>query len=405
MGVARSLDRARLLQRLVTTVALDPRTEGPPTGLSAKLRNKLRPLVRSRLVPSDLTAPVETLPFRELLRLAAVRAGLGDRSSHALWYWAETSFDRAVAKRWAGTVPCIYGCEHASLLTFREQKRLGGWNLLWQAIAHPQTVDRLLQEEFSNYPEALTPYQQLLRQTASSINARKEEQYALADLIVCNSEFSRQTFLDAGLPGDKVVAIPTGCPEPAGSTLPQRSARPLIFLCAGTHSIRKGVHYLLQAWREWSPAARDAELWLVGKMELPLRLLNNLPTSIHVTPPMSRTDLQRLYARASVLVLPSLAEGLAHVVPEACAAGMAVITTTHSGCTHLIEHGVTGWFVPIRDSNAIANRMVWCFDHPDELAAVQAKAFARVRTWTVADFATKHSELISNFLRRIQVIV
>jgi glycosyltransferase involved in cell wall biosynthesis len=287
--------------------------------------------------------------------------------------------------------------------SFREQKRAGGLNVLWQVIAHHETMSRLLDEERQTFPQTTTDYERELHATLPRINARKDQQYADADLIVTNSEFARQTFIDAGIAGSKVHAIRTGCPPVIDRAVEHSPSRPMIFLSAGSQSLRKGVPYLLEAWKKLRPV--NAELWLVGQMQLPSELLKDLPAGVIVKPPVSREELERVFRHSSVLVLPTLAEGLAHIVLEALSAGLAVITTENSGCGDLVEDGVNGWKIPTRDSDAIAERIEWCVQNPDAVIAMQQGSQVKAAKWQENDFAEEHARLISSFLvkRGVQV--
>lgn len=397
---------AGLLERFVTTVAFN-RSSGHGTSNSwaSGISGRLRRHTRGREIPDFLNVPVETFPVRELIRLAATRVGLNDVTCSRIWEWAETSFDRQVAATWAGRATCLYGCEHASVESFKRQKAEGGYNVLWQVIAHHRTVYRLLREEYEIFPDAVTANQRHLFAIEPRINARKDEQYALADLIVCNSEFSRQTFIEAGVPAHKLLAIPTGCPPvTADASAPRQTLQgAMVFLCAGSQSIRKGIPYLIEAWRRLQPAAQ-AELWLVGRMELPRRLLDGLPANMRIRPSVPRAELSQIFCRASVLVLPTLCEGLAHVVLEALAAGLAVITTEHSGCGDLVEDGVNGWKVPIRNVDALAESMQWCLDHPREVGEMQRQSLTKARSWQEEAFMQAHTETIANFLSRRKIL-
>jgi len=159
MGVARSLTNAKLLQRFVTTVAT-----GEGYGLAAfkllprALRDKVEVQLKRREVPEFLDVPIDTVQFPEMVNLAARRLGVSDVTGHHIWEWAETNFDHKVAQRWAGKAPCLYGCEHASVETFQEQKKSGGLNILWQVIAHHQTMTRLLAEEHESFPQSLARF-------------------------------------------------------------------------------------------------------------------------------------------------------------------------------------------------------------------------------------------------------
>jgi glycosyltransferase involved in cell wall biosynthesis len=68
-------------------------------------------------------------------------------------------------------------------------------------------------------------------------------------------------------------------------------------------------------------------------------------------------------SRHDVFVFPSLFEGLALVQGEALSQGLPVITTSNSGGADILRDGVDGYIVPIRDSDAIAERLLaFCDD-------------------------------------------
>jgi glycosyltransferase involved in cell wall biosynthesis len=60
-------------------------------------------------------------------------------------------------------------------------------------------------------------------------------------------------------------------------------------------------------------------------------------------------------AEADVFVLSSFWEGLPRSIIEAMACKKAVIASDVGGCSELIEHGVSGYLVPIRDADVMAN--------------------------------------------------
>lgn len=67
----------------------------------------------------------------------------------------------------------------------------------------------------------------------------------------------------------------------------------------------------------------------------------------------NRSDLQDLYARMSILVHPSLSEGLPNVILEGMACGVPVIATAVGGCPEVVVDGVTGILVRPNDCQAL----------------------------------------------------
>lgn len=399
LGVARSLVDAGLLRRFVTTLAVFPPEErSAMTRLAFHVRPALDRALAARQAPTWLQGRLQVFPLREVVRLAAQRCGLGPVACDRVWEWAETGFDRRVARAWAGRVPCIYGCEHASAATFQLQHQRGGLNVLWQVSAHHRTAYRLVREQLERFPETTTAYARHALQTADRVNGRKDAQYALADLIVANSYFVRQTFLEAGIPADRVVAIPTGCPRPVVQP-PSRSSRgPMIFLSAGKQNVLKGTHLLLEAWRRVA-SGRAGQLLLVGTQELPACLVRDLPDNVVLRPPVPRGELEQMFHQASVFVLPTLCEGRAHVILEALAHGLPVLTTGNSGCSDVVRDGINGWLTKPGDVESLAERLAWCLDHPDPVAAMGLASLDQAACWQQEDFAALHAQTLAAFLR------
>jgi len=397
VGPLQGLAAAGALDRVITTLAFA--RDGKTLALAGRWSRRSASLLRRRVVPDGLEALVECIPLGEVLLQASGRLRLGDRAHHRVWMWAEPYFDRKVAERLAGRAGVHYGHEHATLASFETQKRAGGRCILRQVNAHYQFLDAVLDEEHHRFGSPDSAGWRAVLETRARVNARKAAEYALADLIVANSAFVRRTFIQAGLPGERVVVAPTGCPAPppAGA---EPATRPRIVLCAGHVSLRKGTLYLIEAWRRLGLPPAEAELVLAGRTMLPPALLANLPAGVRLAGAVGAADLNRLYREASLFVLPTLCEGLAHVIPEALANGLPIVTTPHSGGEDLIANGVNGWIVPVRDADALADRIMWALEHPSELAGMRDAAFRTAASRTRAAAVASHVALVLGFANR-----
>ena len=69
-------------------------------------------------------------------------------------------------------------------------------------------------------------------------------------------------------------------------------------------------------------------------------------------------------ARSDVLVAPSLGESFGNAVVEGQLARRPVIATAVQGHLETVEHGITGFLVPLRDANAIAEHLIALMDDP-----------------------------------------
>jgi glycosyltransferase involved in cell wall biosynthesis len=93
--------------------------------------------------------------------------------------------------------------------------------------------------------------------------------------------------------------------------------------------------------------------------------------------------LSRYYSNSSVFVLPSLADSFALVVLEAMACGVPVIVTENTGSKEVFRDGVDGFVVPIRDVEAIKEKILFLYENRDVCQAMGEAARQRASevTW------------------------
>jgi len=144
---------------------------------------------------------------------------------------------------------------------------------------------------------------------------------------------------------------------------------------------RKGLADLFDAMRLL--ARREIELSVLGTPLAPLSFYRAAwPYFTHESPRPHRQVLA-LMDSCDVLVLPSVVEGRALVQQEALSRGLPLLVTANAGGEDLIEPGVTGWIVPIRDPAALADRIAWFADRRGHLPAMReaARRMAAARSW------------------------
>jgi glycosyltransferase involved in cell wall biosynthesis len=99
---------------------------------------------------------------------------------------------------------------------------------------------------------------------------------------------------------------------------------------------------------------------------------------------VSDTDLQNLYALATVFAHPSLYEGSSLVTLEALAHARPVVASAVGYIPDKVRPGETGLLVPPANPAALATALAWCLTHPGEAAALGVAGAALVRaeyTW------------------------
>jgi glycosyltransferase involved in cell wall biosynthesis len=375
-GFASGLARAGKLSAFVTGVASRQEDAGWSARLLAALAER-RPLLRNRLLIDLPPGRLRALPLVELSARAGARAlaaaGVPLKAYDALF----TLHDAVVARlAWPRETSMVYAYEDGALRTFQRARRADvarAWDL---PLPHYSTIQDLWREEAARWPGAIdfAPHSE-----PSWKRRRKDQELSLATHISVASEFTRRSLERTGVRAP-IVVVPYGFPIDQFQPRVQPPAGRFKVLAVGTHDLRKGTPYLLEAWRQ--AAIPDAELHLVGPMRLARTFLDRYAGSFQHWPHVPKAELGPRYAAADLLAFPTLGDGFGLVIQEAMCSGTAVITTPCGGGPECITDGLDGWLVPPRDIDALIERLRFCAANRDRVFAVGQAARARAERWT-----------------------
>jgi glycosyltransferase involved in cell wall biosynthesis len=153
---------------------------------------------------------------------------------------------------------------------------------------------------------------------------------------------------------------------------------PQAILYAGVLTPLKGIHHLINAFVLIAEDFPRAHLLIVGKNENKTYAAGlrkeieklGLSDRVQFVGPQPQSELAIWMAKASVLVLPTMSEGLGRVIIEAMATRVPVIGSRVGGIPELIEDGARGFLVPPGDENALAEKIRWILSSPDEARAM-----------------------------------
>jgi len=191
----------------------------------------------------------------------------------------------------------------------------------------------------------------------------------------------------------------------AGSSVRHKTERFILYVGVLIHL--KGVHFLLESFARIAGEIKDMKLVLIGKandggyaetlMKLTARL--GLDQRVTFMGAMPQSELAEFMARAKVLVLPSLSEGLGRVLLEAMACGTPVIGSAVGGIPEIIQEGETGFLIPPGDVGALAGRLKWILQHPDKATQIgeSARKFAG-EFFSEEQYVQNYSDLIDKSL-------
>lgn len=214
----------------------------------------------------------------------------------------------------------------------------------------------------------------------------EEEEYQLADGLLCPSDFVRQTFLDRGFSSEKLFRHQYGFDEEVyfASKEPQDVSQGLTVLFAGGCAPRKGLHYALEAWLR-SPAHRTGNLLIAGEF-VPgyAERLSSMLAHPSVRVLGHRSDLSELMRKCDALVLPSIEEGSALVTHEARGSGCALLVSEAAGA--ICEHMKTGLVHSVGDVATLTEHITMLHTDRRLLEKLRSASLdtAHEVTWTAA---------------------
>lgn len=145
-------------------------------------------------------------------------------------------------------------------------------------------------------------------------------------------------------------------------------------------SEEKGVQYFILAAAKVLEKHKDARFIVVGigAQEPQLRqLCKELKIEKSVFFLGYRIDIQNVIRQMDLMVLSSLMEGLPLTPIESFSVGKSMVATGVDGTVEIIRDGVDGFLVNPRDSDAIADRIVYLIEHPDIKRQFEIKAKER----------------------------
>ena len=202
--------------------------------------------------------------------------------------------------------------------------------------------------------------------------------FARGDLFTCPSEFVRNRLIMAGCPAEKVQRFKLGTDLKRFSfkerTVDSSGAIRLVTIARLTE--KKGLEYSIRAVAKLSQRFAKLEYNIIGDGDLRLELTRliealGVGSAVRLLGWRTMEEVQVLLDQSHVFVLASVEsrngdiEGLPLALQEAQAMGLPVVCTRHSGLPEGILDGKSGFLVPERDVDALADRLADVISRPE----------------------------------------
>jgi len=202
--------------------------------------------------------------------------------------------------------------------------------------------------------------------------------FSNGDLFLPISEKWRNKLVELGCNENKVLVHRMGvdCDKFAFSPRKRNLNDSITIVTIARLVEKKGVEYGIKAIAKTVKNHKKLQYIIIGGgplLKAMRRLIRSLrmEDSIKLIGRKRQQEIIEILHKSHILIAPSVTgrdgdqEGTPVSLMEAMATGIPVVSTHHSGINELVENGVTGFLVPERDIDSLADRIFYLIAHPD----------------------------------------
>jgi glycosyltransferase involved in cell wall biosynthesis len=200
-------------------------------------------------------------------------------------------------------------------------------------------------------------------------NAFSRWKYRQVDCFIAASDAIRRMLVADGVADDRTVTVHEGIDVEHVAAAPPVNVHEAFWLPHGSPVVgnvaalvpHKGQRYLIDAAHLVVQQIPDARFVILGEGELREHLekqVHEHHLEKHVLLPGFRTDVLGCIKGFDLFVMSSITEGLGTSLLDAMACARPIVATRAGGIPEIIEDGVNGLLVPVRDHHALAEAIV-----------------------------------------------
>ena len=200
--------------------------------------------------------------------------------------------------------------------------------------------------------------------------------FELGDCFISISDYNFQSLCQMGLRQEKIVSLPIGIDLKKFPLKNRNEAWEIHSPCRIVTVARlveeKGLKYGIEAialLRKLRPGV-SVQYTIIGEgplreeLEVLIRTLN-LEKVVTLRGAMDQKDIVQELRRSRLFLFPSIAEALPVSLMEAQAIGLPVVATRVGSADQIVSEGKSGFLVPSKDVQALAERCMYLLDHSE----------------------------------------
>lgn len=206
-----------------------------------------------------------------------------------------------------------------------------------------------------------------------------------ADYIVTISNLSNKTYIDAGYSPDKLKMIPLMNSSFTCRNDSIKRDKKRAFICTANHSLLKGTHRLLSAWKK--AKISDVPLIIIGRIYADMKeYINKYGPFENVIFEGFRNDLEEYYdSYDAVGILLSFSEAAVRTTAEMIKKGFPMIVSPDATCD-LVKNGYNGFIVNPRNEEGIVSKLRWFNENWIRTIEMRPHVLASVKEETIENY-------------------
>ncbi|WP_066426655.1 glycosyltransferase [Anabaena sp. 4-3] len=207
--------------------------------------------------------------------------------------------------------------------------------------------------------------------------------FAKGDFFLANCEYFKTRAIKLGCHPHKIVVHGSGIDC---NRFPFKQRHPHVdgkirIATTGRLVEKKGIEYGILAIAQLNKVYQNIEYNIIGDGELKEKL-QQLITSLNLNEKVkllgwkTQPEIIEILEQADIFMAPSVTakdgnqDAPVNTLKEAMLMGLPVIATAHGGIPELVQDGISGFLVPERDADAIAEKLTYLIEHPENWFAM-----------------------------------
>jgi glycosyltransferase involved in cell wall biosynthesis len=209
------------------------------------------------------------------------------------------------------------------------------------------------------------------------------------DYYIAPSNFVKKSLINEGIDKEKIFVVPFGVDVKKFKPVEKDHNETFKVAFSGNVNNRKGIPYLIQAWKELN--LKDAELNIYGRVYPEVKKYFKDAEKYNIKIHGFVSNIYGELPKNHIHVFPSLLEGSAKSIYEALACGLPVITTENSGS--VVEDEKEGFIIPTQDIEILKEKILFFYNNRDKIEEFGKNARKKAEQYTWENYGKRVNEI------------